>query len=77
MLYSYIYIYLLFTNYIRMCNSFSTSKNIVIPKNGDPYITSKIYFKQTKNNGIKHTKNNGIKYTKIPYITSNFIRSSL
>ena len=70
MLYSYIYIYLLFTNYIRMGNSFSTSKNIIIPKNGDPYITSRIYFKQTK-------KNNEIKNTKIPYITAKFIRSSL
>ena len=53
-----------------MGNSFSTSKNIIIPKNGDPYITSRIYFKQTK-------KNNEIKNTKIPYITAKFIRSSL
>ena len=70
MLYSYIYIYFLYTYYIRMANSFSPSKNIIMPRNGDPYITSRIYFKQTK-------KNNEIKHTKIPYITAKFIRSSL
>ena len=69
MLYSYIY--LLFIYNKIMGYSFSPSKNIIIPQKGDPYITSKIYFKQTKK------KNNEIKHTKIPYITSNFIRASL
>ena len=56
-----------------MGNSISQnpSKKNIIPKNGDAYITSRIY-KFTPSN-----KNNEINHIKTPYITSNFIRASL
>ena len=56
-----------------MGNSFSQndSKKYMIPKNGDPYITSKIF------KYVPSKKNNEINQKKIPYITSKFLRASL